>query len=297
MKYSYDYAVIGGDMRQVYLAEELACGSKSVCFYALCGTPAKQLCFTGAQICEAISLEAACQEAEYILCPIPFCRQEGLLNQSAVNQELPVSEILSGMKSGQTFFAGCIPESFRLKAEDTGVKVFDLMQDTELSYFNTIAAAEGAVCEAISCSPVNLHQSLCAVLGYGKCGRTICHYLKGMYARVYAFSNEEKELAEAGLITEKTGLLKDFNALAGEFDFIFNTIPAQVINSEILKTIKPHTAIIDIASAPGGVDYSAAKKLERRAVFCPGLPGKYAPYSSAKAVWKTIQKILQEQRG
>ena len=295
MKYPYDYAVIGGDMRQVYLAEELSQDSNRICFYALCNTPNKQNYHETSLVSEAVSLEEACGLADCIICPIPFLRNGSFLNQSAFNENLSVSEISANLKSGQTFFAGCIPKNFKLNAAETGVQVFDLMQNTPLSFFNSFATAEGAICEAIKLSPVNLHHSSCAVLGYGKCGRTICHYLKGMFARVYAFSNEEKELAQAALIAEKTGMLKDFGTHAGEFDFIFNTIPAQVITSEILKTMKHSVTIIDIASAPGGVDFTAAAELGIRAALCPGLPGKYAPSSSAMAVKRTIKKILMEQ--
>ena len=295
MEYRYDYAVIGGDMRQVYLTEELAQDSNRICFYALFNTPDKQNYPETSLVSEALSLEDACATADCIICPIPFLRNGSFLNQSAFTENLHVSEICANLKSGQTFFAGCIPESFKLKAAETGVQVFDLMQNTPLSFFNSFATAEGAICEAVKLSPINLHQSRCAVLGYGKCGRTICNYLRGMFARVYAFSNEEKELAEAALISEKTGTLIDFGTLAGEFDFIFNTIPAQVITSEILKTMKHSVTIIDIASAPGGVDFTAAAELGIRAALCPGLPGKYAPSSSAKAVKRTIQKILMEQ--
>jgi dipicolinate synthase subunit A len=48
--------------------------------------------------------------------------------------------------------------------------------------------------------------------------------------------------------------------------------------------------IIDIASAPGGVDFSAAQKMGISAFLCSGLPGKYAPASSASAIQKIIEK-------
>lgn len=295
MNYPYDYAVIGGDRRQVYLAKELARSKSHVCCYALCTAADERLCSDTSFINTAASLEEACSCSACIICPIPFCKNAAFLNQSAFSENLPVSLILSGLSAGQIFFAGCIPENFRSAATDMDVHVFDLMQDPTLPYYNSIATAEGAICEAIKRSPFNLHQSFCAVLGYGKCGRTISNELKGMFCHVCVISNQEEELAQAALIADRTGTLTDFETYAKDFDFIFNTIPSTVVNSRLLAKMKSSVTIIDIASAPGGVDFAAAQKLGICAVLCPGLPGKYSPASSAKAIKKIIEKNLKEQ--
>lgn len=321
----YDYAVIGGDIRQVYLAEEFADNKKSmkhtkhigdkdhtdqkkrinrVCHFALCAKPDEQRDYNASpitgiaamtavtMITAADSLEEICRTSSCVICPIPFSRDGVYLNQSAFDKALPIDLILSNLQPGQLFFAGCIPEYFKAAATEKGVHVVDLMQNTSLAYFNSIATAEGAICEAIKRSSLNLHQSSCAVLGYGKCGRTIASYLKGMFCNLFVASEQEEERAQAVLAADRTGDLADFGVRAQEFDFIFNTIPSVVITSECLMKMKSTVTIIDIASAPGGVDYTAAQKLEINATFCPGLPGKYAPYSSARAIKETIEQII-----
>ena len=79
-----------------------------------------------------------------------------------------------------------------------------------------------------------------------------------------------------------------------DYDFIFNTIPALVLTAPLLKKMKPQVTIIDIASAPGGVDFAAASELNLCARLAPGLPGKYAPASSARAIKETIEIMLKE---
>lgn len=308
----YHYAVIGGDMRQVYLAEELAMDA-DVCHYALCERPEKFCCCSDdastviraasweaaevSAIAEADSLEEVCRVSSCIVCPIPLSRDGVSINhdlpanQSAYEETFSMELLLSNLQSDQFFFAGCIPEHFNRAATEKGVHVVDLIHNSSLAFFNSIATAEGAICEAIKRSTINLHQSSCAVLGYGKCGHTILQYLHGMFCHLYAASDREEERAQAAILADRTGSLKAFGACAEEFDFIFNTIPSIVIDSEILKKLKNTATIIDIASAPGGVDYTAAQKMGVNATFCPGLPGKYAPYSSAKALKRTIQRI------
>lgn len=287
--YGYDYAVIGGDMRQVYLAGELARGAGRVCCYGICADAASVFC--------AGSLSEFCSLAPCLIGPIPFCKNGDVLNQSVLEQPLPIKLLLSNLKSGQSLFAGCISRDFRLAARKKGVRVFDLMENPQLSYFNTLATAEGAVCEAIGRSPMNLHQSSCAVLGYGKCGCTLSRYLKGMFCHISVVTNSEEERAQASLIADKTIALKEFGACAGEFDFVFNTIPALVVSKKLLAKMKRSVTIIDIASSPGGVDFEAAKELGISAVLCPGLPGKYAPLSSARAIKDIIEKNFERSVG
>ncbi len=284
--YSYDYAVIGGDLRQTYLTEMFARGGGRVCHFALCEKPKEGRA--------ADSLSELCGAAPCVVGPIPFSKNGDVLNQSAQAQALPIDQILFHMHDGQTLAAGCISEDFRRKAVQKGVRVFDLMKDPQLSVFNTMATAEGAICEAIKRSPFNLRHSFCAVLGYGKCGSTITSYLKGMNCHVYAAANPLEERARAALVADEAGSLKQFASFAGKFDFVFNTVPAPVMGQEILEKIKPSAVIVDIASAPGGVDYEAAEKRGLCAVLCPGLPGKYAPASSAEAMKKVIERFLKE---
>ena len=52
--------------------------------------------------------------------------------------------------------------------------------------------------------------------------------------------------------------------------------------------------IIDLASAPGGVDREEAKRLSRQVIQAPGLPGKAAPRTAAAAIRDSVYHILEE---
>lgn len=318
MNDSYDFAVIGGDLRQVYLVGELSFCGKSVCHYALCApaggcrpihssnTVSSDYTAASADYMAApddymtvsavseVSLTDACCNSACIVGPVPLSRNGLDLNQSGEEDTVSLSQILACLHSGQFFFAGCIPGNFRAEAVNRGVYVYDLMEDPSLASFNSIATAEGAICEAISTSPLNLRHSCCSVLGFGNCGRTISHYLKGMLCHLQVITDDPKELAQAALIADQTAKICEFPALAGESDFIFNTIPAVLITADLLRQLKPSVTIIDIASPPGGVDFSAAQELNIHAVQCPGLPGRYAPASSARGILETIRQILYQ---
>lgn len=296
MKSFYDtYAVVGGDLRQVYLAAELSRTGCSVCCHALC-RPIEQVCpdSDAGSVLTVSSFEEACRNAACILCPIPLSKDGIFLNQNRTKKNIPLNQFLLHLTPKHRFFAGCIPKEFRAALLKKGVFSFDFMKDAVLNHFNSLATAEGVICEAIRLSPKNLHKSKCAVLGYGVCGRTITDYLKRMYCRVSAVAAPVAERAQAALVADEALDPEAFFSRIGEYDFIFNTIPAVLLTGERLRDMKPDAVILDIASAPGGVDFAAAKKLSVTALACPGLPGRYAPLSSARAILASINYAKTE---
>ena len=53
------------------------------------------------------------------------------------------------------------------------------------------------------------------------------------------------------------------------------------------------TLIIDLASAPGGVDYETAEKLGIKAILASALPGKVAPDTCAEYLQKFVYKVIK----
>ena len=76
--------------------------------------------------------------------------------------------------------------------------------------------------------------------------------------------------------------LKELEGKINGFEYIYNTIPALVLEGEILKKVEKDALIIDIASGRGGLDYQEAEERQLNALHCLGLPGKYAGEVSAK---------------
>ena len=72
--FSYDFSVLGGDARQVFLAEMLAESGRSLCHYALASQPNN--CSSVSEhvsiVREAPSLEEACIHSGSVICPFPF---------------------------------------------------------------------------------------------------------------------------------------------------------------------------------------------------------------------------------
>lgn len=228
---------------------------------------------------EDISLRRAAAHAGSIIGPTPFSR---------LGEIVEPARLLPLLRPGQKLFGGSIPEQVQRQAEAAGAVVYDFMQMEEVALKNTIATAEGAVCEAVSLSPLNIRDSRCLILGFGRCGKTLGETLLGLKARVTACDRDQERLALAQILGCACLQASPPAPILSSFDFIFNTIPAPVLDSSLLSRVKPGAVIIDIASAPGGTDFAACSRLGIPARLCPGLPGRYSPASSAKILYQAV---------
>jgi dipicolinate synthase subunit A len=62
----------------------------------------------------------------------------------------------------------------------------------------------------------------------------------------------------------------------------------------VLRGLSRDTVLIDLASAPGGVDAEAAANLGIRVIFALSLPGKYAPVSAGHIIAQTVLSCLEK---
>ena len=88
-----------------------------------------------------------------------------------------------------------------------------------------------------------------------------------------------------------TRLAEQLNQVA----VVFNTIPALVLPAALLQKMAPETLIIDLASAPGGVDFEAAERFRIRAVLALGLPGKVAPLTAGRILATKLPGLIKQE--
>lgn len=282
----YDISIIGGDRRTSCMAPIFARkGYRVLCFrtmeFPCCETTCGQT--AGANIFFTDSLREALDSAPVIIGGIPFTKSDCLYcEQELEHTPIRISEIQRGIHKRQKIFAGVIPESFRRVCEEREIICYDFMCDEPMSLHNAVSTAEGAILEALLHKDTNLHMSNTLVLGYGRCGRVLADRLNGLHACITVCSNDANELALASSLGFQTLHLAKLWQNICRFEYLFNTIPAPILNRKCLEKVSHDAIIIDIASNKTGADYEAAKRLNVNLHFCPGLPGKYAGESCAK---------------
>lgn len=277
----YDIAIIGGDRRTACMAPILAeKGYRIICFRTVQTAYSPSI---KSRITYSKSLRETLDAAPVIIGGIPFTKSGSLYCEESVpDAVVSISEIQRSIRKHQKIFAGVIPESFRQTCEEREISCYDFMRDEPITLYNAVSTAEGAILEALLHKGTNLHMSHALVLGYGRCGKVIADRLKGLHACVTVCANDANELALACALGFETMHLSNLCRKICCYEYIFNTIPARVLNRKCLEKTAPDAIIIDIASNKTGADYESAGQFGVNIRFCPGLPGKYAGESCAK---------------
>lgn len=270
----YDIAVIGGDKRTACMVPFFKEMGYRVIGYKLCHMKEEDT----APDVMADSLKQAVELADVIVGGIPL-EKKGIVN---------IKELSRHLRRRHRVFGGVISETFRQECDERGILCYDFMKDENIAIFNAVATAEGAILEALSHKDTNIHASKSLVLGYGRCGKVLAQKLKGLSAEVTVCSQDMIELSMAETMGMDSLLLNRLDERIGEFEYIYNTIPAVLLRGEILRELRKDVLVIDIASGKGGIDEKEARALKIHTLHCLGLPGKYAERISARRLTEYV---------
>ena len=273
--------VIGGDSRQFYLAQYLEAGGLEVEMLSV------QLPENETRRMSHSCLEELVLGADIIALPIPVS-QDG--NHIKGMKDETLTDVAQYVTEGQRLYGGLLPLRFIKACEKRGCSCFDYMKSDTIAVENAVATAEGAIAELIQQSNINLHGSQVLVIGYGRCGKVLCQKLHGLHAQVTVMARREEVRAEAEAIGLRSlpmfGDCTDIQL--GRYDFVINTVPAPTLTWENLGGLRQDVIILDIASAPGGTDFTACKELGLTASLSLGIPGRYASKTSGQILGNQI---------
>ena len=243
------------------------------------------------------SLESALMDADTVVLPLPVSVDAKSLNAPFLeNEQIALSRIVDALSQKQTVIGGRIPEDMVRALENRGIAVIDYFKSEAFQIENAYTTSEAALSIAMSNLKRNIRGARFAVMGYGRIARTLTELLIKLGGKVCVLARKESDLAWARIAEAKVMRITSENIkkLVDGYDIIFNTVPSWLFFEEFLSRVDKNTLIIDLASSPGGVDVSAAKKLNSRVLWASSLPGKYAPESAGELIADCIGDIISE---
>ena len=143
--------------------------------------------------------------------------------------------------------------------------------------------------------PFTLHGARVLVVGFGRVGKLTAHRMGCLGARMTVAAGDYGDLAWAAAYGWEGLRTETLACELGAFDLIINTVPALLLDESRLRWVNPEALLLDLASAPGGIDRTAAEKLGLRLMQAPGLPGRTAPVTAAAAIRDAVYHILWEE--
>lgn len=282
-------AIIGGDLRIVYLAKMLAKDGFNLKTYGIEKTEELD---NLQNIKKCNSLKEVLEETDIAIGPIPLSSDNIKINTPFSKNIITLEELAINLKN-KKFIAGNIKKEFYEYAKDKQIEIIDLLEREELVVLNTIATAEGTIQIAIEETTRTIHGSNVLILGFGRVGKTLANMLKGMGTNIYCQARKNSDFAWIKAYGYKSIKFEEKEKL-NNFDIIINTIPTLVIGENELNYINKDCLLIDLASSPGGIDRKIAEKMGIKTVWALALPGKVAPLTSAEFIKDTIYNVIKE---
>lgn len=282
------YAVVGGDLRQAYIANRIAADGGRVYSLLLEENPTLQRDL----ICEE-AIEKVLPRCDVVILPLPLTVDNVHVNAPFSKQKLLLTHCFESIEPGTAIFAGKVGEVADI-AVQYGHWVTDYLEREELAVKNAAITAEAAVAIAIEEQPVAILGSHCLVIGHGRIAKSLMRILSGMGAKVSAAARKYGDLAQIQTEGCHPVPFQDLKHVLPKADLIFNTVPVKILNREELSLIRDTTLLIDLASRPGGIDLDAAGELGVKTIWALSLPGKTSPISAGEYILETIENCLRE---
>ena len=276
------FLVVGGDLRQVYLASRLAKEHD----VALMGFTKNLINDSNIKIIENTAENIP--PTDYVVLPIPASSDGVTASCPFLGKNIMLDEILIRLKENGIVFGGKIDNRLKEFCENNGHLAIDYLQREELFVANAVPTAEGALQIAMEDLPITIFGARVLIIGFGRIGKVLTKMLVSLGADTMvatgSYSNNEW-IKIYGAKPVPTAKIENYLA---DFDLIINTAPSIILDKKRLSKIPDNTLIIDLASKPGGVDFESAKVLSKKTIWALSLPGKVAPMTSGEIIAHTI---------
>ena len=141
---------------------------------------------------------------------------------------------------------------------------------------------------------IELEGKTIGIIGFGRIGKLLAHRLRGLGAEVTVSARRLDDLAWIDAFGYRGLRTNRLAGRLGSFRVVFNTVPNMVLTEELLRDLPRECVLLELASQPG-FDRAAAEARGLKCIAAPGLPGRAAPETAARAIKLTLEKIWEEE--
>jgi len=281
-------AVIGGDGRELeYIRGLLADGAE----VRACGCLPEAADIMGHP--QTDTAREAIEGADVVLTTVVYITEDGEIHTPGWDGEIYQS-CFQHIESGGLLIIGTSTDEIDESAEENNFTVIEYGDDDELMILRAPTIAEGAVRTTIEHTDISIHDSETVVLGFGRMGFTMARTSVALGAHTTVVARDPAQLARAREVGADPVHLDHLKETVADAEIVYNTVPVELLDREVLKLMSEDCVIVDLASVPGGTDFDAAEELGITAVLARGLGGR-APKTAGRSQWQGIRRMLLEE--
>lgn len=283
--------LVGGDLRQIYLANRF-CKQATVLAY---GVDRASTLSSAVQVLDTLKgQKETLKRVEVVLLPMPMMENETEINAPFAEGKISLEEVLQAIPLTAKIFAGQIKEPIKARFKEEGRCFTDLLAREELAVMNAVPTAEGTLQILLEELPTTIYGLSVLIVGAGRISRVLRRQLTALGAQVTVAARKPQDLAWAEMDGCQTMRAATLSSAWMGYDCIINTAPAMVLDESVLRRIPKETLLIDLASKPGGIDFTLAGQLGLHTIWALSLPGKTAPYRAGEIIYQTICNRMEE---
>ncbi len=272
--------IIGGDKRQRYLKEFLIEKGYDVSSYGL---------FDWNE--DADKLKDIIGEDSVIILPLPATRNDKTIVMPFSKREITIDRLMSLLGKGNMVFGGIIKGELLSRLRETDISFVDYY-DNEFIEKNAVLTAFGTLKILLEHIDFALPLGKYAITGYGRVARETASLLTALCCDVTVFARNASQLDDAMIKGCKAEHLNQLPIKAYDFDIVINTVPSHIVDEDAIKNMKKSCKIIELASAPYGLDFEIARNNSIDVVKAFSLPGKYTPKTAGEIIGRKIEEHL-----
>lgn len=283
-------AVIGGDARQLEVIRKLSEQDAKV---SLIGFDQLDDGFVGSYKEHFDTIDPSTVDA--VILPVSGMSDDREIESIFSREKTILPEgWLEKTQKHAVIYTGISNEKMKEMVKNANRKLIELVERDDVAIYNSIPTAEGTIMLVIQNTDITIHDSNIIVTGFGRVGKTVARAFQSLGANVKVAADEPELRARAFEFHLESFPVKELKDHVRDVDVIINTIPAQVVNANVLSKMLPHGLVVDLASKPGGTDFRYAEKRGIKALLALGLPGIVAPKTAGQIIAGVLATLLQE---
>lgn len=223
----------------------------------------------------------------HIILPIPVSKDK-LSVYSTDSLSLSLDELRGKLQSCHIVYGSGFSERFIGYMEEKSITFYDLMKDKTFKLLNAYLTAQGAARELLVNTDDTVSDKRALIIGSGDVAVTLADKLKALGVDVYFAARNQLKLSAVSLSGYKTMSLEMIGELIYLFDFIFGTVPFNILNEADVRSMGDDSVYFELASAPYTADKGLFERFGKRYILSSSLPGKYLPKASSKIIYDFI---------
>ncbi len=268
--------IIGGDKRQQYMKEFISDSYTEVYHIRY-----------SADIYRLRDIESY----SHIILPLPVSKDKKTV-YSTDDLSLSVDDIIDLIRPCHTVFASGLDNKILDYFEDNNIECYDFMKDKIFKRANAYLTAQGTLRLLFENTQDYIVGKIALIVGFGDVAQTLAEMLKNIGISVYISGRNSRKLSLSLYSGYSTVDMQEITENIGCFDYVFGTVPTNILAEEAIKNLNDNCLYFELASYPFNADKALFEKHSKKYINGSALPGRYLPLASGRLLAEYVLSNL-----